>query len=216
MTDFDPNAKRREPAPLHELIDEDLPESEVDRLRVVDAVLRRVPAPPGELPPRLRSVVAEVTQPRGIVLTRRRTLVAIALAAALAALTFGIGLSAGSDDFDESAAIPMAATDEAPDAAATIRLGERDENGNWPIRLEVSGLKELPEGGYYTLALTKRGEFGALCGSFRMGEGETEAEWTVSYRLADYDTWVVTAYLPDEPRQLDRPALLEVDVPSSL
>jgi hypothetical protein len=67
------------------------------------------------------------------------------------------------------------------------------------VRLEASGLPKLPAGGYYVLWLEKDGEYAGTCGTFAGGDS-TEAEWTVSYRLADYDAWIVTARLPgDQP-----------------
>jgi hypothetical protein len=131
---------------------------------------------------------------------------------AVAALAFGAGTRVGGDGFDERAAIPMQATESATGASAVIRVGAPDASGNRPLRLEVRGLKPLPRGGYYSLWLAKDGEYGATCGSFRIGEGETEAEWTVSYPLDEYDMWVVTAYFPDEPRDAERPWLLQADV----
>ncbi len=69
------------------------------------------------------------------------------------------------------------------------------------VRLDVSGLPALPDGGYYFLWLSKDGDYAAPCGTFAVGQGETTAEWTVSYDLGAYDEWVVTARMPDA-RQL--------------
>jgi hypothetical protein len=138
---------------------------------------------------------------------------ALALVATAAAVFFALGALVGrGDGFDERAAIAMQGSDAAPDASAMIRVGHPDGNGNWPLRLEVEGLEPLPKGGYYLLWLAKDGEFGVACGSFRVGEDGAVAEWDVSYRLADYDRWVITAYRPGEPREAERPWLLEAAV----
>jgi anti-sigma-K factor RskA len=199
------------PRDLRELVGEDVPEQELERLRRIDALLRSVPGPP-EVPPSLARAVAEIPGRSERRWATGRTLAAVALAAALAAASFGLGTRVGAEDFDERAAIPMRATEHARGANAVLRVGEPDETGNWPLVLEVTGLPRLPRGGYYALWLAKDGEYAATCGSFRIGEGETEAEWTVSYALDDYDAWVVTAYLPNEPRDAERPWLLTADV----
>jgi hypothetical protein len=203
----------REPPDLGDLVGDDVPEEELRRIRRADALLRSVPPPPPELPASLTRAVASVARPPERFWTRPRVAGALALAATLAGVFFALGtLVGGDDDFDERAAIAMQVSDAAPEASATIRVGQPDESGNWPLRLEVSGLEPLPKGGYYLLWLAKDGEFGVACGSFRVGEGGTVAEWDVSYRLADYDRWVITAYRPGEPRDTERPWLLEAAV----
>lgn len=204
------NPERRRPASLHELIDE-VSADELGELERVDAMLRSVPGPPPALPPSLRSPAPPRDPVR--LWTRRRVAVAVALAAAVSALFFGLGTRiAGDDGFDAQAAIPMDATKNAVGASATIKLGSADPAGNRTLRLRVSGLKALPDGGYYVLWLAKDGDYAATCGTFSVGPGETDAEWTVSYRLRDYDAWVVTARLPNQPRQDDPPWLLKAPI----
>jgi len=201
-----------EPRDLSELLGDDIPPEELERLRRVDALLSSVPGPPPEVPASLTHAVTAVATGAPQLWTRRRALVAVALAAALSALFFGLGARiAGDQGFEERAVVQMQAAEGARGASAVLRVGDLDESGNRPLRLEVEGLKPLPPGGYYALWLAKDGEYGATCGSFRMGEGETTAEWTVSYDLADYDEWVVTPYLPNEPRDFERPWLLTAD-----
>ena len=200
-----------EPRDVRDLVGDDVPEPELERLRRVDTLLRSVPGPP-EVPLSLSRAVAQIAGRSERRWRSRRTLAAVALAAAVAAASFGLGTRVGAEEFDERAAIPMRAMERAQGATAVLRVGKPDETGNWPLRLEVSGLPRLPRGGYYALWLAKDGEYAAPCGSFRIGEGETEAEWTVSYALDDYDAWVVTAYLPNEPRDAERPWLLTADV----
>jgi hypothetical protein len=210
-----PRGPRDRPPDFEELVGHDLPEAERARLRRVDSMLRSVPAPPPAVPARIESAVVSLAQPRARVWTPRRVAFAVPLAAALALVFFALGalVGGGGENFDERATVRMQPTAQTPaearSASAVIRVGEADENGNWPLRLEVEGLPRLPKGGYYALWLSKDGEFGATCGSFAMGEGETTATWTVSYPLGDYDAWVITAYLPNEPVATERPWLLE-------
>ena len=201
---------KRPPARLEELIGDGIPEGELGELRRVDALLRAVPPPP-ELPDRLASPVRE--DPRRVRhWTPRRTLAAVALAAALSALFFGLGTRVGGDDdFSEQAAIPMLGTFDAPGASGVLRLGEPDADGNRPVRLEASGLEPLPPGGYYVLWLEKDDEYAGTCGTFGVAEGETEAEWTVSYDLADFDAWVVSARVPGDEAD-DAPRILEAAI----
>lgn len=185
----------KEPPDLRELVGDDVPAEELERLRRADALLRAVPAPPHEVPHSLTASVERLPTEH-LRWTRPRTALALAaaFAAALAALAFGLGRWTGGDGFDARLTVPMEATDDAPDAAAVIRVGERDDaTGNWQLELDVSGLPKLPPGGYYVLWLAKDGEYAATCGSFSVGEGETTVRVNVSYRLGDYDTWVITA-----------------------
>jgi hypothetical protein len=124
---------------------------------------------------------------------------------------FALGALIGGDDFDVQAAIPMEATENADGAAATISLGPLNPDGNRLVRLDVSGLPALPDGGYYFLWLSKDGDYAAPCGTFAVGDGETTAEWTVSYDLGAYDEWVVTARMPDADNS-EAPWLLEASI----
>jgi len=183
-------SERYEPPELEELVgDGDLTAD----VRKADALLRSVPAPPPELPRSLRSPVPPAEPAR--LWTRRRTFVAIALAATVAALFFGLGTSIGDDDFQAVGTYSMDATADGRGASATLRVGRADADGNRPVRLESVGLPRLPKGGYYVLWLEKDGEYAGTCGTFAGGE----AEWTVSYDLWAYDAWIVSARLPDQP-----------------
>ena len=209
MTQGGSAPERRRPAPLSELVDAAATE-ELGELERIDAMLRSVPGPPPALPPSLRHPAPPREPVR--LWTRRRVAVAVALAAVLSAVFFGLGSwVTGRDSFDADAAIRMEATKNASGASALIKLGAADANGNRSLRLRVSGLKPLPSGGYYILWLAKGRDYAATCGTFSVGPGETEAEWTVSYRLADYDSWVVTARFPNQPRPDDPPWLLKAN-----
>jgi hypothetical protein len=181
---------RYEPPELDELVGDDITAD----VRRADELLRAVPAPPAELPRSLQAPVVPAPEPVRL-WTRRRTLVAVALAAALAALFFGLGTRMGGDGFDAVGSYALEPTRDAPGASATLEVGEADADGNRAVRLESAGLPKLPEGGYYVLWLEKDGEYAGTCGTFAGGK----AEWTVSYDLWDYDTWIVSARLPDQP-----------------
>ncbi len=211
----EPLEPSRPPPALEELLGEDVSPHDLERLRGVDSLLRSVGAPPPEVPASLTRSLAAIAPARGPLWTRRRAAAAVALAAALSALFFGLGMRAGSGGFDERAAVPMEATQDAAGASALIRLGEADASGNWGLRLEVSGLPPLPRGGYYVLWLERDGEYGGTCGTFRVGEdGSAEVEMNASYRLRDFDAWVITARLPGDPPNAEPSPLLTGDVPS--
>ncbi len=199
-----------EPPQLDELIGDDVPDDLRAELERVDALLRSVPALP-ELPPRLRDVATPAESRRTSRFTFRRAAFGLATVAAVAIGFFALGALVGGDDFDTQAAIPMEATKNAEGAAATISLGPLDPDGNRTVRLDVSGLPALPDGGYYFLWLAKDGDYAAPCGTFAVGPGDTSAEWTVSYDLGSYDEWVVTARMPDADNA-DAPWLLEASV----
>jgi hypothetical protein len=198
----------REPPDIRELVGEDVPEDQLGELRRVDAVLRSVPGPPPHVPPRLTQAVTALTVPAPF-WSRQRIAVAVALAAALAAGFFGVGRMTSGADVEARATVPLRATQAAPEAAAVIEVGELDESsGNWELVLEVSGLPKLPENRYYSLWLEKDGEYAATCGTFNVGEGTTTIRLTVSYRLSQYDAWVISEH-DDNGRP---PQLLRADV----
>lgn len=188
----------REPDNLHDLVGEDISPEELARLERVDSLLRSVPAPPLELPASLTRSIDTIglEQARPI---RRRLGLAAAFAAVLAAAFFGVGRWTADDGFDARAVVAMQPTDVAPQAAAVIQLGERDDaTGNWKLRLEVDGLPELGGDGYYVLWLAKDGEYAGTCGTFRVS-GPTTVDMTASYKLGDYDAWVISESGDDAP-----------------
>ena len=194
----------KEPPDIRELVGDDVPEDDLGELRRVDKMLRSVPAPPAQVPARLTQAVTALTLPAPF-WSRRRLALAVALAAALAAGFFGIGRLTSSPSVDARATVPMRATAAAPEAAAVIQVGARDEkSGNWELILEVTGLPKLPGDRYYSLWLEKDGKYGAACGTFNVGEGTTTVRWSVSYRLSQYDAWVISEHDEDAEPQLLR------------
>jgi hypothetical protein len=188
----------REPPELRDLLGDDPPEDEVERLRGVDALLRRVPAPPHEIPLSLTHAVEQVAiEPARV--PRRRMALALAFAALVAALAFGAGRWSGGESFDEAWNVELVATGAAPGAAAVVRVGERDEEtGNMELLVDVSGLPPLEPDEFYALWLVEDGEWAATCGYFSVGEGETTVRMTVSYEIRDFEAWAISTGHPNE------------------
>jgi Anti-sigma-K factor rskA, C-terminal len=182
---------------FRELVGDDLTPEEELALAHVDRLLRSVPGPVTEVPASLTSAVEEIGT-RTPLWTRRRALALVALAAALAAVFFGIGRSMD-NGFEARATVRMKPTDNAPQASAVIELGARDEaTGNWKLRLEVDGLPELGGSGYYVLWLAKDGEYAGTCGTFNV-HGPTTIDMTAGYKLKDYDAWVISEARDNAP-----------------
>jgi Anti-sigma-K factor rskA len=185
---------------FRELVGEDLPAAEEERLRHVhDLLLEAGPLP--ELPPSLATPPADPTERRpheseGVfqLLPRRRIGAALALAAAIALVAFFGGYLAGyrHQGFSAQAAIPMHGRAGA-NAAATIKVGKRDGDGNWPLQVEASGLPKLKNGGYYEMFLI-RGNKRFTCGTFAGGGAKkVTVRLTIPYDLRRGDGWIVTA-----------------------
>jgi hypothetical protein len=181
---------------FHELVGGDLSPDERADLERIDSLLRAVGPPPAEIPSSLTQRVKQIgARP---LWTWRRTTLAVAIAATLAALFFGIGRWTEADGVAYGAAIPMQGTPSSPRAEGLIKVGEKDANGNWKIRLEVKGLPPLSGDRHYVLWLAKDGKYAATCGSFNV-RGDTVVDMTASYRLSDYDAWVVSEARENAP-----------------
>jgi hypothetical protein len=179
-----------------ELVGAEVSPEERAELERVDSLLRAAGAPPAEIPSSLTRRVEKIgSRP---VWTWRRAGVAVALAALLAALFFGIGRWTEGDEVGYRASIPMQATSTNTRAEGLIKVGEKDANGNWKIRLEVKGLPPLSGDRYYVLWLAKDGKYAATCGGFNV-RGDTVVDMTASYRLSDYDAWVVSEARENAP-----------------
>ena len=204
------------PRDLRELLGEDVPSEEVERVREADALLRRTPAPPPHVPESLTLAVRREAERAPVVTPLRRASRILALAAALAVAAaagfFGLGRVFDREELEPRRTIAMEPTSFARGASAEIALGERDSDGNWRMRVEVAGLPELPAGGYYVLWLEQDEEYGGTCGSFNVGpDGRATVELNASYRLSDYDAFVVTAFVPGAEDD-DPPHLLEAPI----
>jgi hypothetical protein len=199
----------REPPDLRDLVGEQPPE-ELARLQEVDSLLRRVPAPPHEVPASLTQAVAQVPL-AGRARNRRRAGLVLAFAAVLvAALAFGVGRWTGTG-FETAYTVELAPTATAPGAAASIQVGERDEDsGNVELLMDVSGLPKLDDDEDYALWLERDGEWAATCGYFAVGEGTTTVHMTVAYDFRDFDAWVISAGGRDDAP----PPLLRAEIPA--
>jgi hypothetical protein len=182
-----------------ELVGTGLAPAERRRLLRTHELLLAAGAPP-ELPPTLRvppgtPPPAELVEfPRGY--PRRRLAASVVAAAAAAAAVFGIGFLVANETEDAAFPIdfvlPMNGTAAAPEARASIEVGEIDDAGNWPMRMTVRNLPERPNRGRYELSLTRDGKIAASCGFFVMQGEKTVVYLNAPYRLRNYDTWVVT------------------------
>jgi hypothetical protein len=182
---------------FRDLVGDDLSQEERVKLERVDRLLRSVPAPPSEVPGSLDRAVNRIGTERRQ-WTARRLLVAMTLAVTLAALFFGLGRWTTSGEPHYRASIQMTPAASNPGASALIKLGDRDANGNWKLKLQVGGLPELTGDGYYVLWLAKDGKYAATCGTFKV-RGDTTIDTTVSYRLSEYDAWVISEARDDAP-----------------
>jgi hypothetical protein len=184
---------------FRDLVGDDLTPEERAELERVDRLLRSVPPPPAEIPPSLTWAVERIGT-QGRFWTPRRIALVAAVAMVLAAASFGIGRWSGLGTPQYPRAVALQPTDNAPQAAAVIKFGERDDDsGNWDLELDVSGLPRLAGEDYYVLWLAKDGEYAATCGTFNVGNGETTVRMTASYRLSDYDEWVISKHGDDTP-----------------
>jgi len=172
------------PPDFDDLVGTDVEASERARMRRVHDLL--VAAGP---PPELSSLVAPLTStvvPRA----RRRRARLLAVAAALGAVSFVVGiLVANSGGPTTDRVIAMSG----PGAAnASLAIFEVDDAGNWPMELEVEGLGPPAGGGLYQLWLTKDGNLAALCGSFLAEpDGTTAVPMNAPWKLNEFDGWVV-------------------------
>ena len=158
--------------------------------------------PPPELPPALeqppgRSYEPSVPAlPRGY--PRRRLAPALVLAAALALAAFGAGYLVGDEPdataFPQDFAFVMQGTGDASQASASVVVGPIDDGGNWPMRMTVRDLAELPEGERYEVRLTKDGKLSDSCGTFQVAGDKTVVYLNAPYKLRQYDGWVVTRH----------------------
>lgn len=174
--------------------DEGTPE-ELEQLRRAHDLLIAA-GPPPELPPRLAEAPGAVGRNTAWLPRRRRGAAAV-LAAGVVAVAFGIGFivgDRGSGEFPHKGSpIAMHGLGTTSSARGSVLIGERDEVGNWPLLVRVSGLKPLAKGKWYELYLTRKGKPVAYCGSFSAQKtGRTTVHFSVPYRLKGFDGWIVT------------------------
>lgn len=178
---------------LRDLVGDDLPSHELERLRGVHELLLDA-GPPPELSPAL----VEPARPSARVSAigrRRWGVLALAASLVIAALVGGYVVGYERARLDVAYTVEMQGTPAAPNARASLVVGEKDAGGNWPMEMKVRGLAELPEGSYYELFLTKSGRPAASCGRFRVHDGTTTVPLNAPYRFKEFDRggWVVLA-----------------------
>jgi hypothetical protein len=176
-----------------DLVGDDLPPEERDRLLRVHELLVAA-GPPPELPPSLADPPRPQTKVALLPSRRRYTFVGVAAAAVLAAFVGGYLAGGHGAGFSTAAVRPMHGTRLAPLATATIRVAEPDKAGNWPMRFSVSGLPALRRGEYYELYLSRHGKPIATCGTFTVHGGTTVVRLNAPYELRRFDGWVVTRH----------------------
>ena len=185
----------REPN-LDELIDTEAVGAERQRLQHVHDLLLRA-GPPPELTPELEAgptLNMTLGRPRRRVL-RQRALVLLAATLALVLVFFG-GYAVGNGGSKSSSApfnLKLAGTALAPNAQATLEVWHR-KDGNWPMQLNVAGLKKLPPRNYYEVYLFRHGQIRGSCGTFRVTGSKRAVTVTLNspYPLHKGDSWVVT------------------------
>lgn len=197
------------PPNLDELLEGIEDPLERDRLRRMHDLLVAT-GPPPELSPALVGTpdapVAEDEEPDTSWMPPRRLGAALLVGAGLAAAAFGIGYVAGQDrgaDSRPAAAPPEQPTsvialrpsDQNNTSGASIRLGRKRSNGNWPMIVTVRGLDHLTRGDYYALVLTRKGKPVVTCGTFNVAqEGTTTFRMIAAYELNRFDGWAITEW----------------------
>jgi hypothetical protein len=188
----------REPN-LDELIDAGTTGAERRRLEHVHDLLLQA-GPPPELTPQLRNpptfgVVPLQLKRRD---ARRRTLVLLAAAVAIAAIFavgYGVGNLGGSSSARGAQTIALQGIGPASHARATLQVWHF-KDGNLPMTLSVVGLPKLPARSYYDVYLVRDGKVQpwGVCGSFSVSGSSRELtlNFSAPYPLQKGDTWVVT------------------------
>jgi hypothetical protein len=190
---------------FRELIGDDLPEEERARLERVHRLLVAA-GPPPELTPALAEPAGEFDE-TPLFLPRRRTGAVLALAAALALAAFLGGYLAGrtgGEKFTAFKSVPMHGVGTAQSASATIDIGTLDSAGNWPLKVDLRGLKPLHKGSYYEMFLTRGGKPIAACGIFTVASRHSTVRLTMP-PLQHYDGWIVTV---ERPHSTGHPVVL--------
>jgi hypothetical protein len=199
------------PPQFDDLIGTDVPAQERARLERVHQLLVQADPPP-ELSPELEAVpwpndaLSPYRARRQGRSWRRSWLGLAAAAAAIALIAFIIGEGRGgqSSAFTAVHKLAMHGTSIAPRAEATIAVGSRGNDGNWPMLVDVIDLPPAPSGGYYMLWLSHNGKPISPCGSFNTASanGETVVRLSAAYSLSGINGWIVTREVPGAKHQV--------------
>jgi hypothetical protein len=181
-----------------ELVGMDVDARERARLERVHELLVQA-GPPPELSPDLAAgptLGTTLRRQRGRRVPRRMMLLAAAVV--VLALVFVAGYVTGNGGGVANAEVlKLSGTSAAPRALGSLQVQHRDAAGNWPMRLTVKGLPQLPARGYYEVYLTRNGAPWAPCGAFKVAPGSaTTVRLNAPYRLQEGDSWVVTRQEP--------------------
>ena len=185
-----------------ELVGREVPTAERERLRGVHDLLVQAGPPPELAPeieagPTLAMTIATRKRERHV-----RGRVSLLLAAAIAvAVVFLGGYVVGNRGAGGNApatVMQLSGTKAAPGALASLRIGEEDAAGNWPMELSVTGLPKLPAHGYYVVYLVRGGKPWAPCGTFAAAGTQhgTVVRLNAPYELRKGDTWKVYVWRP--------------------
>jgi len=118
----------------------------------------------------------------------------LAIAAALAVAAFALGAAIGNHTGGRPVefAVAMSGTDLAPKASASLTVFRADAAGNWPMEMNVTGLRPRVGGRPFELWLTKGGKRAALCGTFATSaDGAAGVPMNAPYEFGEYDGWVI-------------------------
>lgn len=186
---------------LDELIGDEATGAERERLQRAHEMLLEA-GPPPEL-----SDTLEAGPTLGMTLgkqegRRKRPRALLLLAATLAVVlvffagyTFG-GNKSGNSGQPTVLRQALQGTSFAPQAQGTLEVwGSQDGGHNWPMKLTVVGLPQLPPHSYYEVYLFRHGRLGGSCGLFRAGsspQAPVSVSLTSPYQLEKGDSWVVT------------------------
>jgi len=175
-----------------ELIGADVPDGEREHMLGAHEALL-IAGPPPELPPGLEH--APNPEPKVTFLPNRRRYTALAAAAAIALVALMGGFAWGQKHGGRFHTAWVAEL-QGPSATGSLKVGDQDSAGNWPMTLSVEGLAQLPSGGYYELLLTRKGKPVASCGTFVVSSGgATDVRLNAPYKLKTFDGWVVARHL---------------------
>ena len=177
---------------------DDLSAEEAARLERVHDLLVAA-GPPAELPPHLLEPQPEQKRDNVSFLPRRRTGMLLGIAAAIALTAFLGGFVSGQRHapFDEAFSVPMQSTAAGGAASAVIHVANVDSAGNWPLKVDVKGLPQLPKGQYYEMFLSRGADRrAASCGTFRVSGSSEEVRLNAPYRIRAFNGWIVTREQP--------------------
>jgi hypothetical protein len=188
---------------------DDLSPEEAARLERVHNLLIEA-GPPPELPPHLLQEPDPEGGRRDNVyrLPRRRAGMLLGIAAALALTAFLGGFVYGTRHapFNEDYRVPMHSTAAGSQATGVIHVGKVDSAGNWPLKVEVENLPELPKGQYYEMFLSRGADKrAASCGTFRVSGSSDDIRLNAPYRLNRFNGWIVTR---EKPGSAEHPVVL--------